>query len=130
MYVLDSNAIAELFRSSSSTYQRMRIAVENDDILYLCQPVYFEVLRGLLHPHSTRKLRLFQEGLIPLLTRIEVMDADWEQAARFWATSRATGRQFSDVDLLIAALTVRLNATLVSADADFDALPIRREDWR
>jgi predicted nucleic acid-binding protein len=40
------------------------------------------------------------------------------------------GRQFSDMDLLIAAIAKRLDAILVSSDSDFDALPVTREDWR
>ncbi len=67
---------------------------------------------------------------MPLLQPVSLVDADWDQAARFWADMTKRGRQFSDIDLLLASVVARLDATLVSADADFDALPIKREDWR
>jgi len=51
-------------------------------------------------------------------------------AAQLWADMRNRGRQFSDVDLLIASLAQRLNAVVVTADADFAMLPIQSEDWR
>jgi predicted nucleic acid-binding protein len=34
------------------------------------------------------------------------------------------------VDLLIAAVAQRIDAVIVSADADFDHLSVRRENWR
>jgi len=40
------------------------------------------------------------------------------------------GRAFSDVDLLVAAVAERLGGIIVSADADFDALSVLRENWR
>jgi predicted nucleic acid-binding protein len=40
------------------------------------------------------------------------------------------GRAFSDVDLLVAAVSKRLGGVIVSADADFDALSLNRENWR
>jgi len=34
------------------------------------------------------------------------------------------------VDLLIAALALRLDAIIVTNDEDFLALPVKRENWR
>jgi predicted nucleic acid-binding protein len=59
-----------------------------------------------------------------------VIEQDWIETARLWAVTDNIGRRLSDIDLLIAAITSRLNATLDSADDDFDALPVKREDWR
>jgi predicted nucleic acid-binding protein len=55
---------------------------------------------------------------------------DWDRAAQLWAEARTKGRQLSDVDLLIADIAIRLDAILVTADDDFGALPVRRENWR
>jgi predicted nucleic acid-binding protein len=57
------------------------------------------------------------------------LEADWEQAAVLWAQTRKAGRQLSDVDLLIAAITLRVEGTIASNDADFDALGIPRVNW-
>lgn len=61
---------------------------------------------------------------------MSLTDADWQQAAQFWAKTVRHGKQLADVDLLLAVLTQRLDATLVSADDDFASLPIQRENWR
>jgi predicted nucleic acid-binding protein len=49
------------------------------------------------------------------------------KAAELWSSTRSAGKQLSDVDLLLAALAVRMDAVIVSNDSDFDALPARRE---
>ena len=67
---------------------------------------------------------------MPLLDWLPLTDADWRQAAQFWADTRSTGKQLSDVDLLVAALAKRLDAIIISNDDDFDALPVKRENWR
>jgi predicted nucleic acid-binding protein len=83
-----------------------------------------------LRANATRKLSVFEETFVPLLTWLPLIDADWRQAAAFWAEARKAGKQLSDVDLLLAAMTRRLDGILVSADDDFDALPMKHENWR
>ena len=61
---------------------------------------------------------------------VPLVDADWEQAARFWADATSRGRQISDIDLLVAAVVSRLGGVIVSSDANFDALATPYEDWR
>jgi predicted nucleic acid-binding protein len=70
------------------------------------------------------------EIIVPELEWVALVDADWRQAAAFWAEARKAGKQLSDVDLLLAAMTLRLDGILVSADDDFDALAVKNENWR
>lgn len=112
-YILDSNAVAEA-----------------GHYVCLCQPVYYEVLRGLLKTNATRKLYLFHTAIMPMLNWIPLTDEDWRQAAQFWADTVRKGKQLADTDLLIGAITKRVNGVLVTADNDFDALPVQRENWR
>ena len=46
-----------------------------------------------------------------------------------WAVMRGQGIQLSDVDLLVAAVGIRLNGIIVTDDQDFDDLPVRVENW-
>jgi predicted nucleic acid-binding protein len=73
---------------------------------------------------------MLEEDLRPTLEWIALTNNDWSQAARLWADTVKRGRQLSDVDLLIAAIATRLDAIIVSSDTDFDALPVKRENWR
>jgi len=61
---------------------------------------------------------------------VELEDEDWERAAHLWADAANRGRALSDVDLLVAVVALRLGAVVVSADDDFDTLPVQRENWR
>ena len=129
-YILDSTVIADRFRQHPQVIQRLTRAGEAGHVLGLCDPVRYEVLRGLLKVNATNKLQLFQEKITPLFDYLPLTDADWERAAELWAQMRNQGKQLSDADLLIASLAQRLNAVIVTSDADFAALPISREDWR
>ena len=129
-YILDTTVIADRIRSHPQVLARLTSAGEAGNVLGLCDPVRYEVSRGLLKINATRKLRFFREEISPLMDHLALSHDDWQAAAQLWATMRNQGKQFSDVDLLIAALAQRLNAVVVTSDEDFAALPIQREDWR
>lgn len=129
-YILDTNVIADYINNNTQIRQQLETAKKDSHTLYLCQPVYFEVLRGLLRVNATRKLTIFEQQVVPMLTWLPVLDADWRQAAEFWSLTVQAGKQLADTDLLIAALAKRLDAVIVSADNDFDALSLKRENWR
>ncbi len=130
IYLLDANAVSDLMFQEPIVWQRASERLLAGDMLALTRPVYFEVLRGIYWRNAANKFNTLQHRILPLLTWIELLEVDWELAARYWANARSVGRQLGDPDLLLAAMVTRLNAVVVSADADFDALPITREDWR
>lgn len=129
-YILDTNVIADRFKRHPQVLQRLTQAGEAGHVLGLCDPVRYEVLRGLLKVKAVHKLQLFQGRIAPLLDHLPLTAADWERAAELWAQMRNQGKQLSDADLLIASLAQRLNAVVVTSDADFAAMPILRENWR
>ena len=127
IYLLDTTIISALLRNNQTVFD----AVEHhkDDILSLCPPVHFEVRRGLLWKDAQVQLDTYIQDLVPRFTWIPLLEADWEQAAALWAQTRKAGRQLSDIDLLIAAIALRVKGTIASNDADFDALDIPRVNW-
>ncbi len=130
IYVLDTNVLSDRINGVQIIEQKLNVAIQAGDRMCLCQAVHYEVFRGLLRTNATRKQQFFEEKLVPALEWVVLIDEDWRQAARFWALATTSGKQLSDVDLLIAAVAARLNAVIVSSDEDFDALPVLREDWR
>jgi len=130
IYLLDTNAVADYLNGIESTLSHIKRAVLDQHILYLSQPVDFEVVRGLLKVNATRKLSAFEDEFAPQLDWLALTDTDWRQAARFWVDAVSRGKQLSDVDLLLAALALRINGVIISDDGDFDALPVKRENWR
>ena len=130
LYLLDTNVISDLIINNRRAVRRAAEHLVAGDDLGLCRPVHFEILRGLLWRSATGKLQTYRQRIVPLLTWVEMAEFDWEQAAQLWADSRRRGKQLGDPDLLLAALVGRERAILVSSDADFDRLPVTREDWR
>lgn len=129
-YILDTNVIADRMNAREPVSQRLFATVQAGHHVCLCQPVYYEVLRGLLKTNATRKLHMFQTVLIPLLEWTPLTDTDWRQAAQLWADASNAGRQLADTDLLIAAIAMRVGGVVVTADDDFNALPVQRANWR
>ena len=130
IYVLDTNLISDISKLNPFVLNHLQIARINKDTLYVCRPVYYELLRGHLRTNATTQLATLEKSILPLFSWVELENEDWIQAARFWASATVMGKQINDVDLLLAAITLRLNAILVSSDNDFAPLPIKREDWR
>lgn len=130
MFILDTNAVSDYINAIEPTHKRIYDALRSGESVHLCQPVYYEVLRGLLKINATRKLRIFREEFVPLLGWLSLADEDWQRAAELWVQASQQGEHLSDTDLLIAAVTLRLGGVLVSADDDFDALPVMRQNWR
>jgi predicted nucleic acid-binding protein len=129
IYVLDTNVISDLSRNVSIVVTNHDRKLKQGHSLVLCSPVYYENLRGLLKKNANSQIA----GLNALKAAFDwqaLIEQDWLEAAQLWANADKMGKRLSDIDVLIAALVTRLNAVLVSADADFDALPIKREDWR
>ena len=129
-FLIDSNTIADFLSRQEETLQRLNSALAVGDILHLCRPVHYEVLRGLLWRDAFAKHRQFERSIGLFFSWVELIDEDWIQAARFYAKTRNAGKQLADTDLLLAALAYRLDVAIISSDQDFDVLPINRTSWR
>jgi predicted nucleic acid-binding protein len=79
---------------------------------------------------ATAQLENYRQLFVPMLQWQPLIEEDWDKAAALWANTTRRGRKLSDIDLLIAVMLRRLDATLVSSDTDFDIFDIRRENWR
>jgi predicted nucleic acid-binding protein len=126
-FILDTNIISALIRNDPVVFSHLQKHREQG--IYLCAPVYFEVVRGLLWKRATAKIAVLEQ-LRARLGWLSISEADWQRAGQLWADSVQRGRRLSDVDLLIAALALRQDAIIVSDDNDFDALTIIRVNWK
>jgi predicted nucleic acid-binding protein len=130
IFVLDTNVISDIAAPKPDANVVSNLALHRHDALYLCRAVDYEIRRGLLKNNAIVQLTRYEQSIKPWFIWVSIADEDWNQSALLWSTTVSAGRQLSDIDLLIAALTLRLNGTLVTADDDFDALPISRVNWR
>ena len=130
VYVLDTNAVADLMRKHQQTFARFRASASQDDRLLLCPVVLYEVERGLrAQTEASTKRRTF-EFLREDLEYRELDQSVWLEAAALWASSRREGRPRTDNDLLIAAFARIHGATVVTRNTqDFEGLGVPLEDW-
>jgi len=121
----------DILRKRDVVRRRFQYAVLNGDSLCLTWPIYYEIRRGLIHKAAEGQAQRFEGVILPIVRFFSILDSDWERAAQLWAALQRAGRTLSDIDILIATVALRTGATLVSADADFRAVPdLRHADWR
>ncbi|MAS32368.1 MAG: hypothetical protein CL610_00080 [Anaerolineaceae bacterium] len=129
IYLFDTNVISALVRTRDARLAQ-RIASVQPQHLLLPEPVIHEIERGLLYRGASRQIDHFREIVAPQFYTIPVQFADWRAAAALWAYTKKQGHQFSDVDLLLGAMTIRLDGILITNDRDFDHLPmVPTENW-
>lgn len=130
VYVLDTNVISDIVAPNPILEVVNHIANKQNHTLCLCEAVDYEVRRGYLRVNATTRLEIYDRRIKPQFQWINIETSDWHQAAQLWAAAVSQGKQLADIDLLIAAVAVRLDGIIVSADEDFDALNVHRENWR
>lgn len=88
-----------------------------------------EALSGISNPDQFESLRV-QLAAYP---DVEVREADYEDAARFFNLCRGQGIQGSPVDFLICAVAARRDLPILTVDDDFARygkhLPIRLHEY-
>jgi tRNA(fMet)-specific endonuclease VapC len=128
-FVLDTNTVSQILRRNATATSHLREAAGNDDDLFLCPVVFYEIWRGLRDRRADRQLAEFNT-FVQTLQWVDYDRLMWVAAAELWAEQRRRGRTHDDADLLIAAFTRRLRATLATNNtADFVDLDIPIVDW-
>lgn len=117
MILADTSAWIEFDRATGSvTHRRLRALIADEKRLAVTEPVVMEVLAGARDTLRERQLRA-------LMLRCELLAfdpvADFEQAARIYRRCRAAGiTPRGMLDCMIAAVALRTEASILSADAD------------
>lgn len=130
VYVVDTNLISDIAAPTPKANVLNNMTAHRQDTVCLCEAVDYEVRRGYLRIGATTRLQAYERVIKPQFQWVQLAETDWQQAAHFWADAAKRGKALSDVDLLVAAVAHRLGAIVVSADADFDQIGIKRENWR
>ncbi len=118
MILVDTSAWVEFLRDTgSSVCQRVDDLLDGE--MATCHPIRMEILAGARDEQHLNDLRrlLARASLLP--TRA----TDYEQAAALFRICRRGGETVRKlIDCLIAATAIRLGATVLHADSDFDVL--------
>jgi len=130
-YVIDTNIISQLIKNpSASVKDRLKTVLDTGGVLFTSEAVRYEIERGLRKKEATKQLEIFHRRVVPVFSIVAVDWPTWDAAADLWVYATNNGRQLADVDLLVVALAIRLDAILVSADRDYSAFPsVKTENW-
>ena len=118
MILVDTSAWVEFLRDTGSAVCN-RVDELLDADIATCEPVRMEVLAGARDESHLSDLR----RLLARATLIASEPMDYEVAAALYRTCRRGGESVRRlIDCLIAAHAIRVAATVLHADADFEVL--------
>jgi tRNA(fMet)-specific endonuclease VapC len=129
-YLIDTNHLGAALHASSPIRERIYQARQLGHRFGTCVPVLCELETGLVHTSR----RDHNRRILAVLLRVVRLWPLEPTIAPFYAEIyhdlRDNGRALSQVDILLAAMCRSMNATLLTSDRDFDALPdLRVENW-
>jgi len=129
-YLLDTNHASPLITLGHPLRKRVLHRLDEGDNFAICVPVLAETLFGIgMLPRAAQNLAEW-ERLKPLLPCYIPDETDAEFAAELQVSLRRRGWQLATVDALIAAVALRYDLTLLTADQDFQAIPrLQHENW-
>jgi tRNA(fMet)-specific endonuclease VapC len=132
LYLLDTNILSDMMRNPTRlAAQQFRTTLSKSDTVGISTSVIVqcELLFGLRRRTHPR----WQTHYALLMESVAVMPFDADVAvhyARLRTALEAAGTPIGSNDTLIAAHALALNATLVTADAEFTRVPdLRVENW-
>ena len=129
-YTLDSNHVQVLLRFEPQYLQRQREALDGGLPVLLNAISYFETRRGLLYVNARGKL-----GLLDTIVRqADIISLDktaLDIALNLYADLRGKGQLIEDADLLMAAIALAHDLTLLTANVrHFQRIEsLRIENW-
>jgi tRNA(fMet)-specific endonuclease VapC len=129
-YLLDTNIVTVYLKQHPGVRQRIRDAELAGHPVRLNAVSYYETKRGLLAIGAQRQLAAF-ERLWRVLGIVMIDHAVLDKAAELYAALRVSGQLIEDADLLIAAMALVYDMTLVTHNtAHFARIPgLQVEDW-
>src|SRR5690348_572588 len=129
-HLLDTNHIGEAIGRVSVVRDRIQQLHRQGVVFGTCGPVLCELLVGVIQRKDVTAARRRLGGLLQVVRVWPIELAIADHYAEVYHELQKAGRALSQVDMLLAAMARHLNATLLTTDQDFQALPdIRVENW-
>jgi len=113
MIFLDTNIISYYFNSNTKIKEKILEIIDNDENICTTVINIYEILKGFRWKNNEKKEKQFKEFLEDVLIFTidnEVIDI----ASNLYSNLRKQGKTIGDADILIAAIVIKNNGTLVS----------------
>lgn len=127
MILADTSAWVEFLRASGDPRDAALQALVRTDDLIVTEPVAMELLAGARSERIAARIRaVLRQHLLAPVGGIET----FEEAAAIYRTCRTAGDTVrNSIDCLIAAVAIRVGASILHKDRDFDVIA-RHTDLR
>jgi len=129
-YLFDTNHLSAAIDDEAGVRERILELRRAGHRMGTCVPVLCELETGL---ERTQRREQNRRILATLLRQIRIWPLESQMAlvyAQIYHEVRSRGRVLSQVDMILAAMSRSLNATLLTDDRDFEALPdLPVENW-
>jgi len=113
MIFLDTDIISYYFNANAKIKEKILEAIDNDEDICTTVINIYEILKGFKWKNNKRKENQFKEFLKDIT--IFTLDEDVINiASDIYSGLRQTGKTIGDADILIAAIVIKNNGTLVS----------------
>ena len=118
-YMLDTNMVSYIAKGNSSAARSRLTTLRDDEVVCISAITEAEIRYGLAKRPEAKALRSVMEGL---LVRLRVLPWGRREAQSYGevrAMLEASGKTLGQMDMLIAAHAVAMDAVLVTRDAAF-----------
>jgi len=130
MIFLDTNIISYFFKANDKIKEKIIETIDNDGIICTTVINVYEIFKGFRWKNNENKEKQFKEFLEELT--IFTIDNDViDIAANIYSNLKKIGKVTGDADILIAAIVIKNNGTLVSNNTKHfeDISQLRLINW-
>jgi predicted nucleic acid-binding protein len=128
-YVIDTDIWVAFFRKHPKVRPRLLEVLAQGHDICVIPIVYYEYIRGLRYTNNLQMLHDATQ-FWSMLSYYEATKTIWDEATRLWAMTKRLNKIPGDKDLLIAAFTIHLNATVVTRNVKhFTIFSFPIENW-
>ena len=113
MIFLDTNIISYYFNANTKIKERILEIIDNDENICTTVINIYEILKGLRWKNNEKKEKQFKEFLEDI-TIFSIDNDAIDIASDLYSNLRKNGKSPGDADILIAAIVIRNEGTLVS----------------
>ena len=115
-YSLDSSLIIDVLRGQPAAIRHLsEIKDEDQNNIYICSVVYYEVVRGFRDETSKNKIEMFNK-LYDNTKHLSLDEKSANKAVDIYRKLASKGLNIGDNDIYIAAISIVNDCTLVTAN--------------
>jgi len=130
MIFLDTNIISYYFNANEKIKEKILETIDNDGIICTTVINVYEIFKGFRWKNNEKKEKQFRE----FLEDLSIFSIDNEVidiAANIYSDLRKSGKATGDADILISAIVIRNNGTLISNNTKHfeDITQLKLNNW-